>query len=90
MYFIRAANGLTKIGITKNLYTRLGALDVSSPIELSLVYFAITPTASQTEKKLHEKFSTKRVKGEWFNLSNEDMQWIKELYDTQEEADIPC
>ncbi|WP_139168452.1 GIY-YIG nuclease family protein [Fictibacillus solisalsi] len=31
---------------------------------------------TQAEKLFHQYFRPKRVHGEWFHLSNEDVQWI--------------
>jgi hypothetical protein len=32
------------------------------------------------EKVLHDYFKSKRVRGEWFDLSGSDLQYIKEYF----------
>jgi len=78
VYLIGAENGLTKIGITNNIFSRFSGLNTSSPVELSLVFYFEAKDAAKTERLLHDKYAVKRVKGEWFNLSVEDVDWIKE------------
>lgn len=33
--------------------------------------------APKTESLLHGKYAAKRVKGEWFELSDTDLNWIR-------------
>jgi predicted GIY-YIG superfamily endonuclease len=81
VYLIRADNGLTKIGISYDVERRLYTLDTASPVRLSLLFFFEPSNAVKTEKYLHIKFDKKRVKGEWFNLSDSDIDWIRMNYD---------
>ena len=32
------------------------------------------------EKHLHEKYSNKRLSGEWFSLTEQDLMWLKNKY----------
>jgi hypothetical protein len=73
-------SSLVKIGITKQLSQRLFSLNTSSPIELFFVFHFLSENAMKTEKELHKKFSTKRVKGEWFALTEQDIEQIKYKY----------
>ena len=81
VYLIRAGNGLTKIGISYDIQKRLNMLNTASPVELSLLFFFEPSNAVKTEKYLHIKFDKKRVKGEWFNLSDSEIEWIRLNYD---------
>ncbi len=81
VYLIRAGNGLTKIGISYDIQKRLNMLNTASPVELSLIFFFEPSNAVKTEKYLHIKFDKKRVKGEWFNLSDSEIEWIRLNYD---------
>lgn len=85
IYFIHSDNGLTKIGIAKDVKLRLTTLNIGSPVELSLLFYFESQNAKRAEANLHKRFSQKRVKGEWFNLSDKDISWIKENYDIIEE-----
>lgn len=76
VYLIRAENGLVKIGKTYDVAARLQALDIGSPVSLELVYVIETQRADEVEQRLHGIYEAKRVKGEWFALSDEDIQAI--------------
>jgi len=45
-----------------------------------LIYSFFSDNALDDEKELHIRFGGKRVKGEWFNLDQNDIEWIKEHY----------
>lgn len=65
---------LSKIGWTANsdVEVRKRQIDTSSAEHLEKVGFF--PVASQkTENTIHDIFSKKRVKGEWFNLTDKDI-----------------
>lgn len=82
VYLIQAANGLVKIGIAGDVHKRLNSLNTASPVELSIIFYFKPKDAAITENYLHGVFMDRRVKGEWFNLSNEDIDWIKENCDS--------
>lgn len=67
---VNTHNGLIKIGKAKNPVHREGTLQSKEPI-VKLIAFWIGGKA--LEKELHEKFKAKRVRGEWFRLSIEDL-----------------
>lgn len=65
VYFVQGPVGSPiKIGKTKNIHTRLEALQVGSPTPLSVLLFA-----PGSEVYLHQRFRFDRVQGEWFNPS---------------------
>ena len=45
---------------------------------------------TQDERRLHQKYNNKRVKGEgeWFRLSDDDVEDIKEYFNSSNEGDI--
>lgn len=61
-----------KIGIARNVKSRLEGLQVGCPlllkVELSLKTWAY-PQAAKLEKEAHYHFSTSRIRGEWFDIS---------------------
>lgn len=68
-------NGYTKIGLSCNPRYRESTLQSEEPD--AKVLFAMPGTRKQ-EKKLHDQFSDKRIRGEWFNLSDDDIRLITE------------
>jgi hypothetical protein len=80
VYLILAENGLIKIGKSNDVYGRLKSLDTSSPLKLSLLFYIETMNADELEDALHGIYDDKRIKGEWFSLSDEDVKEIMELY----------
>lgn len=68
------ANNLTKIGRSKNPKTREKTLQGEDP-KLDIIAYWIAP--KEIEKELHKKFSKKRTRGEWFNLTVKDYIDIK-------------
>lgn len=74
-----------KIGIAKNIRSRLSSLQTSNPNRLSLcsVYKPKQATAFYVEQQLHNYFKGYRLSGEWFdvNISEELFQSICSEYD---------
>jgi hypothetical protein len=68
--------GLYKIGKSNNAVKRETTLAAQLPfIELVCVIDSV----NVTERSLHHVYKTKRVRGEWFNLTQEDVEYIKSL-----------
>lgn len=68
-----------KIGFTTGKpSTRLAALQTGSSRELKLV--CEFKGDKEDEARLHELFSPKNVRGEWFDLSREDVEQIRQLF----------
>lgn len=80
VYFIQAKNGLVKIGIANNVYLRLESLNTASPVDLNLLFWIETNEARKLESSFHNIFRSKHIKGEWFNLSPDDIDWVKRNY----------
>jgi hypothetical protein len=91
VYFISDGR-YTKIGISANVRRRLRTLQTSNPKPLRVV--ATLSGGSTLEKQLHERFKTRRIQGEWFDLSHEDIQLAAGLMppepvrDTEPERDL--
>lgn len=71
VYLIKAA-GLYKIGYSSNLPQRLKALQSATADKLEIV--ASWPGSLITEHRAHQKFASKRVHGEWFELNDQDLE----------------
>jgi hypothetical protein len=75
VYLFRSENNLYKIGMTTNsVNNRLMQCNVLSPIEV--YHVAETYTDKNFESMMHMHFDKQRVRGEWFRLTNEDVEWI--------------
>ena len=69
--------GYYKIGRSKNPKYREGTLQSKKPtVELLFSYDALV----KQEKELHNMFSEKRIRGEWFDLRGSDIDNIKKYF----------
>lgn len=68
-----------KIGKSKEPKTRTERLAVKLPFEVELVHTVESNRHSKLEKFLHNKFSDKKVNGEWFDLDKKDVEYIKNM-----------
>lgn len=75
IYFIRQ-DSTVKIGCTKNIKIRLSDLQVSNPHELSVLL--LINGSFKEEERLHSLFVDDKVRGEWYFLSDEIKEFIKE------------
>ena len=76
VYFIYADNGLTKIGRTTHLPSRYYSLKSCSPCDLNVLAFLKCDNIYGMEREFHEMFHDKRVRGEWFDLREEDIAML--------------
>ena len=67
---------LYKIGRTRNLPKRLNDLQASSPAPLKVLCILQTVCMQKLEQQLHRKYKHKRIHGEWFRLSESDINEI--------------
>lgn len=74
LYLMQHANGLTKIGRASNPKAREKTLQAEDP-RLCLIFEA--SGKGYLEKNLHSQFEQYRIRGEWFNLSSDMVEWIK-------------
>lgn len=63
-------NGLIKIGFSKDPKVREATLQSEEP-EVSLIFSEVG--TMEYEAELHARFSDKRIRGEWFRLSCEEI-----------------
>lgn len=62
-----------KIGITTDPDKRISDLMTLPPFDTGIIYCALCDDAQKHEKLLHERYKEKRVNGEWFKLSKDDV-----------------
>lgn len=73
VYIFKCETGHCKIGRSKDPETRLEAISTALPFPVSIFHRISSDDAYWLEQKLHRKFESKRVRGEWFLLSEEDL-----------------
>lgn len=79
VYLIRAESGYFKIGRTVNPDDRMKTFGVKLPFEVKFECVVNAENMIQLERDLHERFADKRINGEWFNLNDADVEYIKGL-----------
>lgn len=71
VYLIRESfAGLVKIGIAKDLSARIASMQAGCPQELTLIGYVLTANARRIERNLHVMYVEKNYRGEWFSLSD--------------------
>jgi hypothetical protein len=77
-YVTTAESGRVKIGFTRNNPAqRMKELETGSPFELCVI--ACEPGSERDERDLHNRFFRDRLHGEWFTLSPELKEHIREV-----------
>jgi Meiotically up-regulated gene 113 len=76
VYVIRSKLGF-KIGKTVNLRSRTRLFAVRLPFPTSVEYYAWFEDYTHAERSFHLTYHTKRLEGEWFDLSESDLETIK-------------
>ncbi|MFZ1746398.1 MAG: GIY-YIG nuclease family protein, partial [Nitrospirales bacterium] len=89
VYLVRANTGEYKIGYSIDIQNRLKAFAVQPPFEYKLIHSIPVDDMLQAESVLHDKFSHKRIRGEWFTLSEEDVIEISQLISFQDDRFSP-
>lgn len=79
--YVLESSGLYKIGYSFDPETRLRRLQTGSASPIKIVHLIRTPHYRQLEKKLHHRFASKRVHGEWYALDTADLEHIARLDD---------
>lgn len=77
VYIIQAVSGQYKIGRAKNVQKRLKQLQTASPNTLTLIHTIASNDYEWTELSLHERFDDDRLDGEWFDLDDQSLAWLK-------------
>lgn len=88
VYFVKAPDGTTKIGLTQgDPFKRIARIfgGVNTSYDVEVIHLIRTNQPQKLEKKFHEYFKEKRYinpydpteKSEFFHLDQEDWKWIK-------------
>ncbi|GEM_PF-3680689 len=78
VYLIASSNGYHKIGRSRDAQHRLIAIRSACPpgIDVSLVHVIDSGNAPALERFLHWAFGYRRVRGEWFELTQEETRLV--------------
>ncbi len=85
VYFVADDQGRVKIGKTYRLKDRLGEY-TKQAFEPVLLHTIKTNDMDLTEELFHEQFKDKRIRGEWFALTEKDIKQIKSGQHSKEVA----
>lgn len=82
-------SGFYKIGYAKCARKRLKALLKQEPLlpkpfQFWLVNKWYVPQSFET--RLHERFADRRIRGEWFELTDADVEWLHDYMDQFDEG----
>jgi hypothetical protein len=77
VYLLKGHPGEYKIGRTNLVDRRLSELGATSAVEQQLVHEIKTDDPAGVEMYWHNRFATKRMRGEWFRLTATDVRAFK-------------
>jgi hypothetical protein len=78
LYLVQC-NECFKIGVAGNVEARLVALQTGNPYQLVVRSCYEYENASTVEQSLHQKYASKRVSGEWFQLDSADLTQFDQI-----------
>ena len=83
--FKQTVTNIFKIGMTKKISVndRLSSFKTYSPYPIEVITIIETENAYELERKLHHKFKDKRLSGEFFNLNEQDIEYIKNYHQSE-------
>jgi hypothetical protein len=79
--YLIESQGYYKIGKAKNFTQRTKHLDTIMPIDTTLIYSFHSQDYTNAEKTLHNKYKHLRHKGEWFALTEQEINEIMSIKD---------
>ena len=79
IYLLQSPTGVYKIGRSIDPENRIKTFGLKLPFEVEYICLIETKDMVELERELHERFEEQRVNGEWFNLGDSDIAYIKAL-----------
>ena len=79
IYLALSNTGHHKIGLSVNPEKRIQHFDTQMPIDVALIHTFPADDMYSAESELHSIFADKRVNGEWFLLSEDDVGWLCDI-----------
>lgn len=84
--YLLECGGKYKIGFSKDVERRINQLD-TRPFKINLIAKSkFISDAYDREQELHEYFADNRIDGEWYEFSDHEAQYAKEIIDELEEG----
>lgn len=80
VYILHSENDFYKIGRSINPHNRLKQLQTGSNKKLRLLYYLKVQNMIKAERSLHAIFSAGRKQGEWFKLTDRDVELLKKIF----------
>ena len=77
--YVLEGEGYYKIGYSKRPPQRKKEISPKMPFELNLLCAIETDDALALESELHTTFEDKHLRGEWFALTTDDLDYIRQL-----------
>lgn len=73
--FIEDSSGIRfyKVGMASSLSERIKTHQCSSPFLVQIACSYFTENMRREERSIHEQIKDKKIRGEWFDLSHEDL-----------------
>lgn len=72
--YLDAPDRYYKIGMAKHFNSRFSQHQCVSPFDLCVASVFFVPNMRAAERELHSAFADKRVRGEWFSLTIDDVR----------------
>ena len=79
VYLLQSPTSAYKIGRASNPHNRLKTFGVQLPFEVEFIALIQTDDMHNLERELHALFDNKRINGEWFALTQQDVEYIRGL-----------
>jgi len=76
-----------KIGASAKVGQRISQLSALPPFDIELIHTIPTDDMYGLESELHTQFSDKRKRGEWFELDDSDVEYIKGLVGDRQDGE---
>lgn len=78
VYVLHCAD-VYKIGRGRNAALRVRQIQTNTPFPVEHLFTIATSNAVALERELHQRFAERRVRGEWFALITDDIEYLRRL-----------
>ena len=82
VYVVQSGDAF-KIGLSKNVPQRVEQIQPIMPYPVEIILTIQTENMRTLEARLHKRYASKRLNGEWFALTDQDIEDIKREYSNE-------